>query len=68
MDPYRTPPPRSLPHSSTATPTSLVLLVLGAWLALSTGAPVGKDFLLWGFTALLAVVIGYLWQREGGKR
>jgi VIT1/CCC1 family predicted Fe2+/Mn2+ transporter len=45
-----------------------VLLVLGAWLALSTGAPVGKDFLLWGFTALLVIVIGYLWQREGRKR
>ena len=35
----------------------VVLLVLGGFVVLGTGAPVGKDFLIWGFTAALVVVM-----------
>jgi amino acid transporter len=64
MNPYRSQPTR-LPRISQSTPVGLlVTIVVIAWLALSTGAPTGKDGLLWGFTGLLLVVVGVLWSRH----
>ncbi len=68
MDPYRAPPRLSKSRSSSTPSSALVLLVLGGFVVLGTGAPVGKDFLLWGFTAALVVVIALLWQHARGHR
>jgi hypothetical protein len=68
MDPYRAPPRLKSTRSSSTPSSALVLLVLGGFVVLGTGAPVGKDFLLWGFTASLVVVIALLWQHGEPNR
>jgi hypothetical protein len=62
MDPYRTAPHTRSPRD--ATPAGgIVALVVGAWVVLGTGAPIGKDAALWAFTAALVMAIALVWRR-----